>query len=137
MLGIIARLAATSKAARTMTWPMGKDLGIEGAAIQPPDPATTKPVIKLQLVTGGRPGGVRRTDCGTYLLFWLAYHPMLITWKRGGTSDLSYGVYLHGFPIQPIPHVMVGTILANDPDSSCVACIHSQLGDKRSELAPD
>jgi peptidoglycan/LPS O-acetylase OafA/YrhL len=38
--------------------------------------------------------------CGTYLLFWLAYHPLLIACKRGDKGDPSYGVYLYGFPIQ-------------------------------------
>lgn len=37
---------------------------------------------------------------GVYLLFWIAYHPRLMSLPKWHKCDLSYATYLYAFPIQ-------------------------------------
>jgi peptidoglycan/LPS O-acetylase OafA/YrhL len=39
---------------------------------------------------------------GTYLLFWLAYHPGLPLHNWGRRGDFSYGTYLYAYPLQQL-----------------------------------
>ena len=43
----------------------------------------------------------------TYLVFWLAYHPLIKLRHFGKWGDFSYGTYLYGFPVQ---QVIIGRI---------------------------
>ena len=38
--------------------------------------------------------------CGSYLLFYFAFHPKIHLHQFGRKHDLSYGIYLYGWPIQ-------------------------------------
>jgi peptidoglycan/LPS O-acetylase OafA/YrhL len=40
--------------------------------------------------------------CGSYLLFWAAYDPAIRLHHFGRRADLSYGIYLYGWPIQQL-----------------------------------
>lgn len=39
---------------------------------------------------------------GAYILFWFAFSPIPILYRFGRLSDISYGVYLYGWPIQKL-----------------------------------
>jgi peptidoglycan/LPS O-acetylase OafA/YrhL len=47
---------------------------------------------------------------GTYVLFWLAFHPLtgLADWAKRVGGDYSYGVYLYAFPIQQFVLMKLG-----------------------------
>ena len=40
--------------------------------------------------------------CGTYLLFYFVFHPTLHAYEFGRKCDLSYGIYLYGWPAQQL-----------------------------------
>lgn len=48
---------------------------------------------------------------GTYLLFYFAYHPKLIFPNFAKHGDLSYGIYLYGWPLQQLVMVYLGSYL--------------------------
>lgn len=39
---------------------------------------------------------------GTYLLFYLAFHPSIRLWHFARYGDFSYGIYLYGWPVQAV-----------------------------------
>jgi peptidoglycan/LPS O-acetylase OafA/YrhL len=39
---------------------------------------------------------------GTYLLFYIAYHPRIRFYRFAKTGDYSYGLYLYGWPVQQL-----------------------------------
>lgn len=49
-------------------------------------------------------GGFREcfAICGSYLIFYFAYHPQIKLWSFAKYGDLSYGVYVYAFPIQQL-----------------------------------
>ena len=49
--------------------------------------------------------------CNAYLLFWLAYSPAINLHQFGEKRDLSYGVYLYGWPIEQLLVQHIGRAL--------------------------
>lgn len=58
--------------------------------------------ITLVSIAIGYPAGLKLAlpTAGVYLLFWIAYHPGLMSLPKLHKCDLSYGTYLYAFPIQ-------------------------------------
>jgi peptidoglycan/LPS O-acetylase OafA/YrhL len=52
---------------------------------------------------------------GVYLFFWGAYHPRSLRWLRPGVRDVSYGVYLYGFPIQQSVMMWISPVVPMNP----------------------
>jgi peptidoglycan/LPS O-acetylase OafA/YrhL len=46
---------------------------------------------------------------GTYLLFWIGFHPRIPLNNFGRSGDFSYGTYLYAFPVQQTFVYVLGT----------------------------
>lgn len=49
-------------------------------------------------------GGFREVFalCGSYLIFYFAYHPNIKFWNFAKFGDFSYGIYVYAFPVQQL-----------------------------------
>ena len=99
----VARIVGEIKGKANYDVADGELLGMEGAIIPPPDPATTKPSLKVKLVTGGCPElGVKLSPfkawelwadygTGTFVLEQVAMHSKVLcshALPASGTSEV-------------------------------------------------
>jgi len=63
--------------------------------------------------------------CGSYLLFWFAWHPKIRSPKWMERQDLSYGTYLYAFPVQ---QVLVRHVLGITPGVLFLIALPLALG---------
>jgi len=59
---------------------------------------------------------------GTYILFYLAFHPRLKLHNFGRYGDMSYGIYLYAWPIQQLVLQHLGGGLGKNKVSRLILC---------------